>query len=91
MLLALGFEVPPSEGNFLLAGTAKIAAAQRPVARGEAIDGKQVVAQIRDGLAQRGILVRDVSGYPGLAGCLRIAVGSGPALRAARQALEEIL
>ncbi|MCZ6506522.1 MAG: histidinol-phosphate transaminase [Acidobacteria bacterium] len=91
MLLDFGFEVPPSEGNFLLAGTAKIAASQRRIGRGAANDGSQVVTRIRDGLAQRGILVRDVSGYPGLAGCLRVAVGSGPALRAVRQALEEIL
>ena len=29
--------------------------------------------------------------YPGLAGCFRISVGSGAALRATRQALNEIL
>ena len=46
---------------------------------------------IRDGLAERGILVREVGHYPGLAGCLRLSVGSGPALRATREALREIL
>jgi histidinol-phosphate aminotransferase len=49
------------------------------------------VAALRDGLAERGILVRDVSGYPGLAGCMRIGVGSGAALRATERALREIL
>lgn len=42
------------------------------------------------GLAERGILVRDVSRGPGLAGCLRISVGSGPALRATAAALDEL-
>jgi histidinol-phosphate aminotransferase len=45
---------------------------------------------LRDGLAARGIRVRDVGAYPGLAGCLRISVGSGAALRATRQALAEM-
>lgn len=49
------------------------------------------VQMIRQGLAERGILVRDVSRYPGLAGCMRIGVGSGAALRATREALESIL
>ncbi len=42
---------------------------------------------IREGLAAGGVLVRDVSRYPGLANCMRIGVGGGPALRAARRAL----
>ncbi len=46
---------------------------------------------VRDGLARRGILVRDVSSGPGLAGCLRFSVGSGPALRDTAQALDEVL
>jgi imidazoleglycerol-phosphate dehydratase len=46
---------------------------------------------LRDGLAERGILVRDVGGYPGLGGCLRVSVGSGGALRAVVAALGEIL
>lgn len=45
---------------------------------------------IRDGLAARGILVRDVSHGPGLAGCLRVSIGGGPALRAVGRALVEI-
>lgn len=44
--------------------------------------------EVRAGLAEQGILVRDVSHYPGMAGCLRIAVGSGPALRATARALD---
>ncbi|MXX75397.1 MAG: histidinol-phosphate aminotransferase family protein [Holophagales bacterium] len=46
---------------------------------------------IRDGLAAAGVLVRDVSRYPGLANCMRIGVGGGPALRATRRALDGIL
>lgn len=44
-------------------------------------------AEIREGLAAAGILVRDVSRSPGLANCMRIGVGGGPALRATRRAL----
>ncbi len=72
MLLGFGFEVFPSEANFLLV--------RHPRADG-----------VRHGLAERGIRVRDVSYYPGLAGCFRIGVGSGAALRATRQALGEML
>ncbi len=72
MLRELGFEVFPSEANFLLV-------------RHREADG------IRLGLADRGIRVRDVSYYPGLAGCFRISIGSGAALRATRRALAEIL
>jgi histidinol dehydrogenase len=73
-LAAAGLEVFPSEANFLLV---------RCGAGGEA-------RRIRDGLAARGILVRDVGSYPGLAGCLRVSVGSGAALRAVRTALTEL-
>ena len=48
-------------------------------------------AVLQRGLAERGIRVRDVSGYPGLANCFRISIGSGAALRATREALEDIL
>jgi histidinol-phosphate aminotransferase len=37
-----------------------------------------------------GILVRDVSGGPGLAGCLRITVGSDDDVDAVARALEAI-
>ncbi len=47
-------------------------------------------ASLRQGLAERGILVRDVSTYHGLAGCLRFAIGSGGALRATRRALAQL-
>ena len=69
-------------GNFLLASS--VPRVGEEAARAE-------TCRIRDGLAERGILVRDVSGYPGLAGCFRIGVGCGRALRATRQALEEVL
>lgn len=70
-----GLEVFPSEANFLLVRCPGGAAGTR---------------RVRDGLAERGILVRDVGGYPGLAGCLRVSVGEGRALRATRVALREI-
>jgi histidinol-phosphate aminotransferase len=47
-------------------------------------------AALRRGLAERGILVREVGHYPGLEGCLRISVGSGVALRDTRRALAEM-
>ncbi len=72
MLRSFGFEVFPSQANFLLV-------------RHRDAD------QIRQGLADRGIRVRDVSYYPGLAGCFRISIGSGAALRATREALHQIL
>jgi imidazoleglycerol-phosphate dehydratase len=74
MLAAAGLRVMPSEANFLLVRRASPAAARA----------------LRDGLDARGIRVRDVGAYPGLAGCLRISVGSGAALRATRQALAEM-
>jgi len=74
MLTAAGLRALPSEANFLLVHRASQAAARA----------------LRDGLAARGIRVRDVGAYPGLAGCLRISVGSGAALRATRQALAEM-
>ncbi len=46
---------------------------------------------IREGLAAAGILVRDVSRAPGLADCLRVGIGAGPALRATRRALDRML
>ncbi len=72
MLSDFGFEVFPSQANFLL------------VRRHNA-------DAVRHALAERGIRVRDVSYYPGLADCFRISIGSGCALRATRQALAEIL
>ncbi|HVR98964.1 MAG TPA: aminotransferase class I/II-fold pyridoxal phosphate-dependent enzyme, partial [Thermoanaerobaculia bacterium] len=46
--------------------------------------------RLRDGLERRGIRVRDIGSYPGLAGCLRVSVGSGAALRDTRRALRQI-
>ena len=76
-LKSAGLEVFPSEANFLLVRAAgEDEAARRAAAR-----------EIRDRLAGEGILVRDVGGYPGLGGCLRVSVGSGGALRAVEAAL----
>ncbi|HVT15544.1 MAG TPA: aminotransferase class I/II-fold pyridoxal phosphate-dependent enzyme [Thermoanaerobaculia bacterium] len=75
MLASHGLEVFPSEANFLLVRCPSPAAAQA----------------LNSGLAEHGIRVRDVGSYPGLAGCLRVSVGNGAALRATRQALSELL
>jgi len=72
-----GFDVFPSEGNFLLVRVSP-----------ERV-GREVSA-VRRGLAERGILVRDVSHYPGLAECMRVSVGSRRALRAFEAALDEM-
>lgn len=51
---------------------------------------QQKSLRVRDSLAERGIRVRDVSSGSGLAGCLRFSVGTGAALRATAQALNEV-
>jgi histidinol-phosphate aminotransferase len=71
MLEEAGFEVFPSEANFLLARTS-------PPERAR---------EARETLEARSIRVRDVSGYPGLAGCIRVSIGTGASLRATRAAL----
>jgi histidinol-phosphate aminotransferase len=71
MLKEAGFEVFPSEANFLLVRTS-------PPERAK---------EVQRTLEERSIRVRDVSGYPGLAGCLRVSVGTGASLRAVREAL----
>lgn len=68
-----GLEVFPSQANFLLV---RLPSAERARA-------------LHRGLAARGVLVRDVGGGPGLAGCLRISIGTRPAFRALRDALEK--
>jgi histidinol-phosphate aminotransferase len=75
VLAGHGLEVFPSEANFLLARVP-----------GGAEAGRALFAA----LAARSIRVRDVGGYPGLAGCLRVSVGDGAALRAVDRALTEI-
>jgi histidinol-phosphate aminotransferase len=71
MLAEAGFEVFPSEANFVLVRSS-------PPERAK---------EAQRELEARSIRVRDVSGYPGLAGCLRISVGTGASLRAVRAAL----
>jgi histidinol-phosphate aminotransferase len=71
MLAAEGFEVFPSEANFLLIRCS-------PPERAR---------EVRETLEARSIRVRDVSGYPGLAGCIRVSIGTGASLRATRAAL----
>lgn len=73
-----GWEVLPSEANFLLVRCA----------RGEG--AQQLVARVRQALIARGVLVRDVSRGPGLAGCFRISIGSRPALAAVAGAFEDL-
>jgi histidinol-phosphate/aromatic aminotransferase/cobyric acid decarboxylase-like protein len=52
--------------------------------------GRRRAAELRAGLLAAGVRVRDVGSAAGLAGCLRIAVGGGAALRAVDRALGEI-
>jgi histidinol-phosphate aminotransferase len=75
MLGGFGLHVFPSQASFLLVRLASAEVARR----------------VDRGLAERGVLVRDVGGGPGLAGCLRISIGSAPAFRALRRALSEVL
>ncbi|HMB55240.1 MAG TPA: histidinol-phosphate transaminase [Thermoanaerobaculia bacterium] len=75
MLGRHGLEALPSEANFLLVRCGSPERSHR----------------VRDGLAERGILVREVGHYPGLAGCLRVSVGDGRALRDTDTALGEVL
>ncbi len=75
MLRGFGFTVYRSEANFLL------------VRSPEGVP----IETVRDGLADRGILVRDVSHYPGLSDCMRVSIGDGRAERAVERALTEIL
>lgn len=77
MLDELGFEVFPSEANFVLA--------RWPEERPGTID------DLRRGLEEVGIRVRDVSGYPGLSECMRVSVGSGVALRDVRRELGRLI
>jgi len=74
MFESFGLDPVPSQANFLLV---RCGSPERS-------------GRIRDGLAERGILVRKVGHYPGLSGCLRVSVGSGVALRDTRAALEQI-
>jgi histidinol-phosphate aminotransferase len=75
MFARAGLEPLPSQANFLL------------LRCGSA----EVSGRVRDGLGERGILVREVGHYPGLEGCLRVSVGSGVALRETEAALREVL
>jgi histidinol-phosphate aminotransferase len=74
MLAEAGLEVFPSQANFHLVRCASPEAARA----------------VFSGLEVRGIRVRDVGKYAGLAGCLRVSVGSGAALRATGRALAEM-
>ncbi|HEV8629125.1 MAG TPA: aminotransferase class I/II-fold pyridoxal phosphate-dependent enzyme [Thermoanaerobaculia bacterium] len=70
-----GLEVLPSEASFVL------------VRWGAGEAGVRQAAALRAALLLAGIRVRDVGRGAGLAGCLRITVGPGGALRAAARAL----
>ena len=75
MLRRAGLSALDSEANFVLVRCGSAARSRR----------------VRDGLAARGILVREVGHYPGLDGCLRLSVGDGWALRETETALGEVL
>jgi histidinol-phosphate aminotransferase len=78
MLSGFGLHVFPSEASFLLVRLA----------------GPEAARRVHRGLAERGVLVRDVGGGAGfdtgLAGCLRISIGTAPAFRALRRGLAEV-
>lgn len=78
VLAGPGWEVLPSEANFLL------------VRCGRGAGAEAAVAAARRALVARGVLVRDVSRGPGLAGCFRISIGPAPALRAVAQAVDDV-
>lgn len=69
-----GFYVKPSEANFLLLRWSDQARAQKTY----------------KGLIQAGILVRDISGNPGLSGCLRITLGNEQENTALIQAMQRL-
>jgi histidinol-phosphate aminotransferase len=73
-----GWEVLPSEANFLL------------VRCGRGEGAAEEAAAARRALAAQGVLVRDVSRGPGLAGCFRISIGTAPALRAVARAVDDL-
>lgn len=78
VLARAGWEVLPSEANFLLVRCG----------RGEA--ARPAVERARQALIGRGVLVRDVSGGPGLAGCFRISIGTAAALAAVARAIDDL-
>ena len=75
MLQAHHLEVFPSFANFLLVR----------------VGSEERALRVFEGLGERGLRVRNVGRYPGLAGCLRFSIGSTLALRAVHEALEEVL
>ncbi len=75
MLQRHGLEVFPSRANFLLVRVA---------------GGTPASTRLFEELEARSIRVRNVAHYPGLAGCLRISIGSSLALRAVDRALGAI-
>jgi histidinol-phosphate aminotransferase len=70
-----GLTVFPTSANFVLI-------------RSERLPAKELFRRLRD---EHGILVRDVSDGPDLAGCLRISIGTDEDMEAVIRALEEIL
>ena len=78
-ILALGLDVPPSAGNFVLV--------KFPVEPGQ---NTAIAEAADDFLKRRGIIVRRMAAY-GLDDCLRITIGREDEMRAAVGALKEFL
>jgi len=78
-ILALGLDVPPSAGNFVLV--------KFPVKPGQ---NTAIAEAADDFLKRRGIIVRRMAAY-GLDDCLRITIGREDEMRAAVGALKEFL
>lgn len=55
------------------------------------LDPASEASRVTEALAQRGILVKDASALPRLAGCVRIGVGTSAELDALEKALKEIV
>jgi histidinol-phosphate aminotransferase len=70
-----GLTVFPTSANFVLI-------------RSERLPAKELFRRLRD---EHGILVRDVSDGPDLAGCLRISIGTDEDMEAVVGALGQIL
>lgn len=88
LLSAAGLEAFPSAANFVLV-RCRVAGAEPGLAGDMA--RQQAARRLFGDLRQGGVLVRDVSHYPGLAGCLRVSVGNGRSQRVLREVLTRVL
>jgi AcrR family transcriptional regulator len=86
-LRALPVETFPSGANFVLLRVGGRGSSERTRQVGAVDEGHRVW----QGLVDRGVLVRDCSGWPRLGGCLRVTVGTPPENDRFLAALGEVL